>query len=189
MLKTLDGISILITCTFLYLTVDMIVIKRKLVYRKHIGHCFFIGYVCGIVRKTLWGRKVIPAPWFNLELFWSYRESIARDGILLRISSPWLFKQIILNILLFVPLGALLAFIWPETYYSVGLRKGALRVMGVACMSSIVLELIQGLMHIGLCEIDDVINNVLGAVLGYLLYRFTVRITMGFRQQRGKHFA
>ena len=62
--------------------------------------------------------------------------------------------QILTNVLMFVPVGVIAGRIWRW--------KG----LWVAAGLSIVIELLQLLTARGLCEFDDVLHNVLGAVIG-----------------------
>lgn len=80
------------------------------------------------------------------ELFASYRDFFR---------SPTTRQNILNNIWLFVPLGA--ALYDPE-------HRG--RWLWAVALS-IVIESVQWFTGIGLCEVDDVISNSLGALIGY----------------------
>lgn len=69
----------------------------------------------------------------------------------------------LLNIVLFLPLGFLLPLIWPEND-----RLGRVLLFGAAL--SLVIELSQ-LLNIRSTDIDDLLLNTLGALLGFLLFR------------------
>ena len=74
----------------------------------------------------------------------------------------------VLNVIMFVPIGLLLG---------LGLRKMTWkRVLLIGLGVSVSIELLQLFFKRGLCEMDDVIHNVLGCVLGYGLYRLTLRL-------------
>ena len=73
------------------------------------------------------------------------------------------FKNTILNIILFVPLGIMLPFLWKK-YNTL---KTTL-IFGV--MMSLTIELLQ-LFTYRATDINDLIANTLGAVLGYFLFR------------------
>ena len=64
--------------------------------------------------------------------------------------------DIALNILLFIPLGLLLG------------RKQAI---AIGLMLSAGIELTQYVFRLGVCELDDVLNNTIGAAIGALLYK------------------
>lgn len=75
------------------------------------------------------------------------------------------WRDIGLNILLFVPLGFLL-----------GDKKGIL----FGFLLSVTIELVQLIFRLGFCEMDDVLNNTIGTVVGvglfYILQKLTERI-------------
>lgn len=87
------------------------------------------------------------------DLFWSYR---------LFFRSQSVRTEILNNIWLFVPLGAILYRLWPN-----------LRILIIPVALSLCIELIQYCAGIGLAEFDDVISNGLGALMGYLSHPFT----------------
>ena len=71
-----------------------------------------------------------------------------------------LIEDILLNIILFIPFGFLVPYIWPKFNFWKTVLTG--------CFLSACIEATQYLMHWGCCDIDDVLNNTLGTVLGYL---------------------
>ena len=66
------------------------------------------------------------------------------------------WNNIIQNILLFIPLGFL-----------IGGRRGII----AGLLLSIVIELTQYIFRLGYCELDDVLNNTIGAAIGALLFK------------------
>ena len=66
--------------------------------------------------------------------------------------------SIILNILLYLPLGYLLAVLYPS------LRKW--QILFIGCLCSVVTELLQLGLEMGYCETDDVLYNTLGTAIG-----------------------
>ncbi|WP_195574975.1 VanZ family protein [Paenibacillus sp. 1001270B_150601_E10] len=69
----------------------------------------------------------------------------------------------VLNILLFMPLGFLLPTIWPQF-------RTIKKTVCTGFLFSLAIELGQLLNH-RITDIDDLLMNTLGAILGYLLYR------------------
>lgn len=71
----------------------------------------------------------------------------------------------ILNVILFIPFG----FLIPQINRQV-LRKAVYAfIFGFA--ASAMIETIQLLTHLGQCDINDIIANALGAMIGYWIYR------------------
>ena len=65
----------------------------------------------------------------------------------------------LLNVVMFMPIGFLLKFGVPQITCQ--------KVILVGAILSALTELSQFVFRKGLCEVDDVIHNVLGCVLGY----------------------
>ena len=72
------------------------------------------------------------------------------------------FAGIILNILLYLPLGYLLAILFPT------LRNWQILLIG--CLCSVATELLQFRLKLGYCETDDVIYNTLGTAIGVWMW-------------------
>ena len=106
---------------------------------------FLIAYLLFVAVMTVLYRES-GTQRIQLNLFWSYRQLL---------SSAPLRQEILNNIWLFVPLGAAL--------FRPGHRFGWLWAIAL----SILIETVQYLAGIGLCEIDDVISNGLGAMIGF----------------------
>lgn len=66
--------------------------------------------------------------------------------------------SIILNILLYYPLGYLLSILFP--------KLNPKHVILIGCLCSIATEATQYLLKMGWCETDDVIHNTLGTAIG-----------------------
>ena len=103
---------------------------------KYIRVVVVLFYICFIFRMTLWNRSTYPVHIFY-RLFWELKNQMWGD----------IFK----NIALFVPLG-----------FIIGGRKGVI----VGFLLSCGIETTQYLTRLGYCEIDDVLNNTIGACLG-----------------------
>ncbi|WNZ06953.1 VanZ family protein [Streptomyces sp. 11x1] len=90
-------------------------------------------------------------PGASLELYWHHPD--ARDAL----------KQIGGNIVLGLPFGILLPVLAPGA-------RGLLRVPALTALMMLLVELVQGALVTGRAfDIDDVILNTTGALLGYLL--------------------
>ena len=66
--------------------------------------------------------------------------------------------RLILNILLYYPLGYLLPILFPKIKPK--------HVILIGCLCSIATEAIQYLLKMGWCETDDVIHNTFGTAIG-----------------------
>ena len=77
------------------------------------------------------------------------------------------FWQIVLNILLFIPFGFMLSCYLYTNYRSQHLF---LPILLSGLFVSISVELLQYITSRGFTEIDDVINNTVGSIIGWLSY-------------------
>lgn len=68
------------------------------------------------------------------------------------------------NVLAFMPLG----FFLPSLS---GHKMGFWSILCTSCALSVAIELVQLITKVGSCDVDDVILNTLGGVLGYLIYK------------------
>lgn len=146
-------------------------------------------YALAYLSETLLFREITPEAKYELSLFWSYRASIQipgglsavvqalfSDGFpaalsLIRLSDPSLLKEIILNILLFIPMGYMLPFTWPKL---VKRHHLPWKVVFIGFGVSLLTELMQLVFHLGLFEFDDIFNNTLGCIIGALIYKLVI---------------
>lgn len=77
----------------------------------------------------------------------------------------WFFKNLSCNVIMFVPYGFLTPLFMKAYKYM------WVKVLGTAMILSVFIEIFQYAMALGLCDIDDVILNVVGALLGYGIYK------------------
>lgn len=110
-------------------------------------NCFFLViYIVAIAYFTLMFRESDEGK-VNLRLFWSYRDIITDSETR---------ADILKNIWLFIPLGAIIYKLYPQKV-----------VLWVPVTISILIEIIQYISGTGLCELDDVISNGLGGIIGF----------------------
>lgn len=127
-------------------------------------------YVFFILLNTLFRRDTYVGEEYNFKLFWTYFE-IAKGGGRAR----RLIIEIITNLLMTVPIGFLL----PASNEKVSLPKALL----IGIFFSFSIEILQLLLHKGLCELDDVIHNTIGVALGFLINKI---ITYAVEKRRNK---
>ena len=119
--------------------------KKKYLF---IAYTIFILWYTLLIREPRsFERVFIPG------LFWAIRGWIAGtpQGKVEAI-------QYVQNILFFIPYGLL--FPWKDNWK---------RVFVTALVLSIFIELSQFIFNLGWCEVDDVISNTLGAMIGYVV--------------------
>lgn len=119
-----------------------------------------------VVKKSLFAAYTIFIVWYTLlkreprgaervfkpELFWAIRTWIVNPTVVNKEEAV----QYLLNILFFIPYG----FLFP--------RKNNWKFVFVtALVLSVFIELSQFIFNLGWCEVDDVISNTLGAMIGW----------------------
>lgn len=130
-------------------------------------------YACAMAYLLLWRRPAESAlPYaqqlrlhLNLQPLHTIRRYVrvlvhSNSAALLRLA----FRNLFGNVLLFLPLGFFPPLIWPRMQR---FWKTALLAAGIM----VVIEAAQMLLLVGTCDVDDVLLNVLGASIGYGLYR------------------
>ena len=124
-------------------------LRNKSVVKKSL----FVAYTIFIVWYTLLKREPRGAERvFKPELFWAIRAWIVNPTVVNKEEAV----QYLLNILFFIPYG----FLFP--------RKNNWKFVFVtALVLSVFIELSQFIFNLGWCEVDDVISNTLGAMIGW----------------------
>ena len=119
----------------------------------------FVLYCLFIIWYTLFNRSASVTRKVDLRLLWSYREWLA--------GSPNGEKDVLQNlskIAFFIPFGLLIP------------AKNWKPVLIAAGSFSILIEGTQYVFSLGLCELDDVICNTLGAMVGFWLWNGLMRV-------------
>ena len=124
-------------------------------------------YFLLLIYATFLSRTVAETYSYRLTVMNSARQAFALDGnlwelikgdfSLLHISDPSSLEGIVINILLFVPLGFLIARIWSLHWW---------QVMTIGMITSAAIEILQLVTKLGMLDVDDWIFNTLGTALG-----------------------
>ena len=105
-------------------------------------------------------------------LFYSYKEAWNHFS-----AREW--RNIILNIMMFVPFGFLLPLVSKKF-------QAFWKTYLAGFLFTFLIEMTQLLLHLGICELDDFMNNTVGAMIGYGFYRFFVFIVKKWKKQETK---
>ena len=128
---------------------------------------FFICYICGNLYFTLCSREIGAGLHLDLVPFQTYlrlfKEPTPGTPSVSGLASVMLsgllpVEGLILNILLYYPLGYLLPILFPKLKPK--------HVILIGCLCSIATEATQYILKMGWCETDDVIHNTLGTAIG-----------------------
>ena len=145
--------------TSLLIAILLIIMKgldiRRTVMGTLLAECIFI-----IFCSTVIYRETLPEPHSNFTPFWSYQAISEGDDMCL--------VEVLLNVILFIPVGSLACgFRRMNRWWKVAL---------LGCVISCSIEGLQLWLQIGLCELDDVFHNTLGAIVGYRLYQWIASV-------------
>lgn len=113
-------------------------------------------YLTLVIGATLLNRHYTVSNNINLDFLWSYK-------MVWHQHSKYLLREIIYNILMTIPLGILLPFIYSKC-------KHFIVTIFFSLLLSFSIEGLQYFFKIGLFEFDDVFNNTIGTSIGFLIY-------------------
>lgn len=148
---------------------------RKMSICLLITYCFLIFATTVLARTSqdVTSYDLTPFRLFRIEKWWMKRD---------------LILQIQANILMFVPIGFLLMEIGKR------IKRKAVRVLYMIMSTlagflfSVLIEYMQYRLHRGLCEVDDVIHNTIGTIVGIVLYWLAGRIVTELKNRNLIHF-
>lgn len=108
-------------------------------------YAFLLGSMV-VFRRSLGKRE------YHFEPFWSYHMNNSGCVVL---------PEHIMNVVVFMPIGFLLAILYR--------RRGLLKITAIGLLLSCLIEMLQFIFVRGVCEIDDVMNNTLGCLFGAVI--------------------
>lgn len=125
-------------------------LKRRL---KWIVGLLLVEYIFLIFCSTVIYRKGYEGAGYELSPFWSY--AAIQEG------RTELLAENIMNVVVFIPVGLLLGIAFKQMAWWKALLIG--------CSISISIEALQFWLMKGFSEVDDVMHNTTGCILGYIL--------------------
>ncbi len=126
---------------------------RKVEKKKMFVSALLICYLVAVAGVVFLGRGGGYSKAASLHIFSSYREAWNSFSVI-----AW--RIIILNIVMFVPLGILLP-IWSDGF------KSFKKTLAVGAGFTLFIELTQLFIGCGIFDLDDIFNNILGTFIGY----------------------
>lgn len=89
----------------------------------------------------------------------------------------WFFKNLACNVIMFAPYG----FLVPLISKKINIGR---KVILSGCIFSVLIEIFQYITALGLCDIDDVILNTLGVLLGFGIYKIAKNVLVKFKRSK-----
>ena len=147
-IETAAASAILIPILFLYQIFIFHNIKKTAAYIIFILYLTAMCFLVGVPSVT------------GIKIGWSYN-FIPFYGMLNDITNSYL------NVLLFIPLGIFVPCLWPE-------YRSMMKTVGLGLMTSLGIEILQ-IFTFRATDINDVITNVAGTMIGYLIGRLIIK--------------
>ena len=157
--------TILYNNSWLVIILSIIVIILSSMMEKKWNYLFFTLYICIIIYLTLMYRD--SGEFKKTFSLWSYRRFF---------TSSEERADIVKNIWLFIPLGAILFRLYPK-------KTVLILPIGI----SVLIEGIQYITRTGFCELDDILSNTIGGVVGYLVAKLTIDFVLRIKSCRNIH--
>lgn len=123
---------------------------------RKIAGLLLVEYVVLVYCSTVVLRPSNSEYGYDYTPFWSYK-------IILKGENPILFPENVMNVVAFVPFGMLIGLICRE------IKWWQVLLLGFGLSLSI--EILQLVLKRGFSELDDVIHNSIGCIVGYGLYQ------------------
>ncbi len=117
----------------------------------------FCGYFFFVLCTTIFYREETFEKRYQLYPLWSYTVLYEK-----------LLAQIFLNVLMFIPIGFFIG--------GALKKRNILNVFGIGFLLSFFIELTQLITTRGVFNVDDIIHNVLGCVIGYLCFMLCYKL-------------
>ena len=117
------------------------------------GLCYFLFFAENYGR--IHGQEIYRynlVPFKEIERFWIYRSELGIHS----------FYNLVGNILIFMPAGFFVPILWRN-------KRGFMFTVCVTFQMSLLVEILQLVLRVGSFDVDDLILNTLGGMLGYIL--------------------
>lgn len=134
--------------------------KRKI---RIISWIFFIIYLFMMVYFLFFSEKMGRIagtnyrynliPFMEIKRYLHYRDKIGNINVLINLLG---------NVLCFVPFGFVIPILTS--------KQTLFRMFCLSMLASVLVELLQLISMLGSCDVDDIILNTLGGVIGYILF-------------------
>lgn len=130
--------------------------RKKINVIQLVASLVFSAYVVFVLYYTVLGRYSQEEYTFQIYIYKSYKYLIEDFG-------SHSLRQVVMNIVMLIPFGFLMPIVIKAK------RKYLITLLSAFALI-LFIESMQLIMQCGTFEVDDIINNLLGTVIGVLLY-------------------
>ena len=138
--------------------------KDKICFSQCIAYLALFIYLWTVLESTVFTRIPQAHPQYELQVFWSWKA-------IFHYHDRELLKENILNCMLLMPYGCMIP-------VAVGKRISWKKGLLIGMATSAVIEVLQLITCRGLFEIDDIIHNGVGCMVGVILISRCYRISL-----------
>ncbi len=152
--------TVIVAIVFTVCCILMVLYRFKIsntLFIRQASFYLFCGYFFFVLCTTIFYREETFEKRYHLQPLWSYAKLYQEQLV-----------QIILNILLFIPIGL----------FSSGAlkKKNIFYAIGIGFVLSFLIELTQLISTRGVFNVDDIIHNVLGCIIGFSVFMTCYKI-------------
>lgn len=133
-----------------FIVFSYIFFKKKICWNEFIRYWILISYTFLVLISTVFSREKLMKRYVVYLPFSSYLEWIQNGNM-------DVFWEDLYNIIMFIPVGILVC-------GKCNMKTSCL----IGMLFSILIEGLQFVLYKGTCELDDIINNVIGVIVGYV---------------------
>ena len=142
--------------TMIFMKIAVTWFKRK---KMSAGRCILIivlfSYLLTVYISTVLARKRMLDEAELLPVLWSWRQVLSGNRYVL-----YMVKE---NIIMLMPMGVLLPFI-------INKRDAMIQTILFGFAFSLIIEVSQKVLNVGFFEVDDLLNNMIGVIIGAVIY-------------------
>ena len=149
----------------------MTVEKKKLARRgiKVIFYLYIIGIFYFVLLSERYDTSHVNLVLFKeINRFWTYRHLLSTEAVVTNLFG---------NIFAFSPFGFMIPIV-------INKKKAFFRAVFATSFFSLVIETSQLIMKVGVFDVDDLLMNTFGGLIGYMIYRVVVAVYDLYNRKR-----
>ena len=155
-----------------FCAVSIFLYKKQKFNKLQCGAAILLSlYIVVLLYFTVTGRYSHEEYEYQINFFTSYRSFFKYNG-------EQVLRQLLINLVMLMPVGFLLPVV-------INAKHKYLITMALSLLLTVFIETMQLITKCGSFEIDDIINNFVGAVLGMLIYMMLNNI---IQKRKGNHY-